>query len=348
MTGIVLGQSTLVGKRMTLGYRGPRVARHGDSCRRAAATRPRVSLVRLRAAAERLAAYDVLDDPPRTEGYASGHILPRTSTSTSPAIQGSPPDSLRAAPPGQSSPRPLSQRAWELVRHLGRASPPLFLARIFPSPSGRRVGGEGVHPGPGLLLASTDCPPGHIEPLSQASDRRRCRGPPAPVRTERSLVARLVYAVADPDLPERVSLVGDPIHKGDDALARGSNLVVDVGMVAAGISPALPPRSASTFISRSADGVAQLSEQYGITRPAAGILALADRLDGAVVAISEYTDSAACALDLRAAGPRPPGCVIGMPVGFVAAEESSTCWRPGLQASSYAARGAGRRSPPRR
>ena len=77
MAGLVPGGSTLVGKRMTLGYREVRARR--DTPHRPggpAASRPRVPLVGLRRRRPRpLAAYDVLGDPPRAEGYASGNVL---------------------------------------------------------------------------------------------------------------------------------------------------------------------------------------------------------------------------------------------------------------------------------
>ena len=121
-------------------------------------------------------------------------------------------------------------------------------------------------------------------------------------------MARLVYAAGDPDLAERVSLVGDPIPAAIEALAGGANLVVDVGMVAAGLSPTLLSRlGIEVHVAIRADGVAALAEQHGITRSAAGILALADRLDGAVVAIGNAPTALLALLDLCAAGKDSPG-----------------------------------------
>ena len=52
------------------------------------------------------------------------------------------------------------------------------------------------------------------------------------------------------------------------------------------------------------------------------MLALGERLDGAVVAIGNAPTALLALLDLVAAGVARPAAVIGVPVGFVAAAES--------------------------
>ena len=65
-----------------------------------------------------------------------------------------------------------------------------------------------------------------------------------------------------------------------------------------------------------------LAAHHGITRSAAGILALSDALNGSVVAIGNAPTALLALLDLAATRGIRPAAVVGMPVGFVAAEES--------------------------
>jgi precorrin-8X/cobalt-precorrin-8 methylmutase len=138
-----------------------------------------------------------------------------------------------------------------------------------------------------------------------------------------SLVARLVYAAGDPTLAERVALRGDPISAAVAALAGGASLVVDVGMVAAGISrPSMAALGTRLHVAIQAAGADALARERSITRSAAGILSLVGHLDGAVVAIGNAPTALLALLDLIQSGQARPAAIIAMPVGFVAADES--------------------------
>jgi precorrin-8X/cobalt-precorrin-8 methylmutase len=178
-----------------------------------------------------------------------------------------------------------------------------------------------VRPGP--LLREHGLPPAEIEALSRRRIEAEIAERLPTSEPERGLVARLVYAAGDPDLASRVVLVGDPIGSAVEALSRGALLVVDVGMVAAGISrPLLAKLGVEMQVVIRVEGIEQIAAGSAITRSAAGMLALADRLDGAVVALGNAPTALLALLDLvRERGIRP-AAVVGMPVGFVAAEES--------------------------
>ena len=140
---------------------------------------------------------------------------------------------------------------------------------------------------------------------------------------ERSLVAWLVYAAGDPDLAPRVAVRAGAIDAAVRALRAGAGLIVDVGMVAAGLSQVdLAALRVELWVAIKAAGVATIAAEHGITRSAAGMLALADRLDGAVVAVGNAPTALLAVLDLVAQAGARPAAVIGVPVGFVAAEES--------------------------
>ena len=140
---------------------------------------------------------------------------------------------------------------------------------------------------------------------------------------ERSLVARLVYTAGDPALVPDVRCSDGAIDAAMVALRRGCPLVVDVRMVAAGLDRRTLERLGITpIVAIDAPGVAELAEREGITRSAAGMLALGTRLDGAVVAIGNAPTALLALLDLAEMGIARPAAVLGFPVGFVAAAES--------------------------
>lgn len=307
MAGLVPGESTLAGKRLTLGYREVRARR--DTPIAQAGQRLRGHEFHWSVCEpppEPLAAYDVLGDTPRAEGYAAGNVLAsyvHLHFASDPTLA---PRFVDACATGAPSPDPFPVERGAGAMRVGDPMVGMI---------------EGIPPGP--LLREHGLPPSEIEPLS----RRRIEaaiGDRLPAsEPERGLVARLVYAAGDPDLAERVSLLGDPIPAAVAALARGSNLVVDVGMVAAGLSQKLlAGLGLRVHVAIRADGVAAHAARHGITRSAAGVLALADRLDGAVVAIGNAPTALLALLDLCAGGGIRPAAVVGMPVGFVAADES--------------------------
>lgn len=144
-----------------------------------------------------------------------------------------------------------------------------------------------------------------------------------PDEPERGLAARLVYAAGDPALASQIELSPDLVAAALEALRRGRPVVVDVGMAAAGLArPALDALGCPLLVALHAEGAAALAVELGITRSAAGILALGMRLDGAVVAVGNAPTALLALLDLAAAGVARPAAVIGVPVGFVAAEEA--------------------------
>jgi len=173
------------------------------------------------------------------------------------------------------------------------------------------------------LLRKYGLPPDQIERLSHARIIERI-GESLPSREpERGLVARLVYAAGDPDLAGNVVVQRGGIEAAIKSLREGATVVVDVRMVAAGVSKAALDRlGCQLLVALDAAGVDALAADVGITRAAAGTLALGDRLGGAVVAVGSAPPALLALLDLVAEGAVRPAAVIGMPVGFVAASES--------------------------
>lgn len=138
----------------------------------------------------------------------------------------------------------------------------------------------------------------------------------------RQVVERIMHTTAD------VSWVGDVVAD-EEGLARGraalladAPLVVDVRMLAAGVT------ARESVIALDAAGGTELATERGCTRSAAGIrLAAGEYPDGAVWAIGNAPTALAELVALIGAGLVVPALVIGLPVGFVGACEAKAALR---------------------
>jgi precorrin-8X/cobalt-precorrin-8 methylmutase len=176
-------------------------------------------------------------------------------------------------------------------------------------------------PVPGGLLDRWGMPPEEIEARSRGVARRlvdgRWRG------EEAELAATILYAGGDPALAEALRFGGDPVVSARLALSGGAGLLVDVGMVAAGIRP-WPDRRLAVAIELAASG-------DGLTRAAAGIKAGWDGWGaGGVVVVGNAPTALLAALDL-AGTCGAPACVIATCPGFsIASEAKEALFASGL------------------
>jgi precorrin-8X/cobalt-precorrin-8 methylmutase len=147
----------------------------------------------------------------------------------------------------------------------------------------------------------------------------------------RAVVERIVHTTADPGWVDDLVADETALAAGAAALRAGAPLVVDVTMVAAGIT-AYP-----SICLLGGTGASR-----GPTRSAAGIRAAAGRAaGGAVWAVGNAPTALAELLRLCHNGIVRPALVVGLPVGFVGAAESKAALRAtGLpQLSNRSARG---------
>ncbi|MGH3764025.1 MAG: precorrin-8X methylmutase [Pseudonocardiaceae bacterium] len=144
----------------------------------------------------------------------------------------------------------------------------------------------------------------------------------------RAVTERVIHASADLDYASDLRCEEDSLHAGARALAMGAPLVVDVRMLAAGITSRrclvaldLAPEDMST---------------PALTRAAAGIrAAAAEHPDGAVWVVGNAPTALRELIRLAAAGGLRPALVIGLPVGFVDAAAAKAALRDsGLPALS--------------
>ncbi len=151
-----------------------------------------------------------------------------------------------------------------------------------------------------------------------------------PPRT-RDVVERIIHTTADPGWLDDLVTDEAALEAGAAALATGAPLVVDVTMVAAGITgyPAVCH-------------LAEVARAEGMTRAAAAIRLAADEVsDGAVWAVGNAPTALAELLRLAGTGRIRPALVVGVPVGYVGAAQAKAALRAtGLpQLSNRSARG---------
>lgn len=133
---------------------------------------------------------------------------------------------------------------------------------------------------------------------------------------------RCAIAVGDLAMAELLRFRLDPVEAGLAALEVGAPIVADIRMVEVG----LQKRGHASPVLCALDHGAERAEREGITRTSAGLLALGDRLSGAVVVIGNAPSALLALCGMIEHGLRP-ALVIGTPVGFVNASESKELLR---------------------
>jgi precorrin-8X/cobalt-precorrin-8 methylmutase len=144
----------------------------------------------------------------------------------------------------------------------------------------------------------------------------------------RAVVERIVHTTAEVSWAGDVVASEDGLRAGHRALHGSADLVVDVRMLAAGVTA----REAVVAIDEPA--VADLAEADGITRSAAGFRLAARRCpEGAVWVVGNAPTALAELTRLISTGAVEPALVIGLPVGFVGSCEAKAALRRAQVAS---------------
>lgn len=140
---------------------------------------------------------------------------------------------------------------------------------------------------------------------------------------ERTVVKRLVHTSGDPSLAEAVRFSDGAVDAGVAALRAGGAVFTDTHMARTGINQDRVAALGGSVACLIADeAVAAEARRTGRTRAATAMRTLGPRLDGSVVALGNAPTALREVLALAAEGVARPALVIGMPVGFVDAEES--------------------------
>jgi precorrin-8X/cobalt-precorrin-8 methylmutase len=110
----------------------------------------------------------------------------------------------------------------------------------------------------------------------------------------------------------------EAVAHGRAALAAGRPIVCDVRMLQAGLTKV----ESEVLCAIDLDETTLLARRRGCTRSAAAMEILAERLEGAIVAIGNAPTALWKVMELAAQGGPRPALVVGLPVGFVGAKES--------------------------
>ncbi|MHC4404450.1 MAG: precorrin-8X methylmutase [Planctomycetota bacterium] len=132
------------------------------------------------------------------------------------------------------------------------------------------------------------------------------------------IARRVIHSTADFSFAGSLRVHPRAIERAAGAISAHRPIVCDVRMVQAGITKT----GCEILCAISDPEVVRRAEAQGCTRSAAAVEFLAERIDGAIVAIGNAPTALWKILELSVNGVLCPAVVVGLPVGFVGAAES--------------------------
>jgi precorrin-8X/cobalt-precorrin-8 methylmutase len=139
---------------------------------------------------------------------------------------------------------------------------------------------------------------------------------------EEQVVVRIIHACGMTEIARDIAMSPGFAEGVRRALLNGAPILCDSKMVASGITRARLPANNAVICTLDDPNVPALARKIGNTRTAAAMELWGDRLAGAVVAIGNAPTALFRLLEMLDGGTKPPAAVIGLPVGFVGAQES--------------------------
>jgi precorrin-8X/cobalt-precorrin-8 methylmutase len=128
---------------------------------------------------------------------------------------------------------------------------------------------------------------------------------------------RCVIATGDPAFAELMRFNNDPIKAGIHAIRKGSPIFTDIRMIQVGITK----RGHKCDVRCLLDEGTEIARKTGVTRTAAGFMALEKELNGAIIVIGNAPSAALTVCRMIKEGLHP-ALLVATPVGFVNAAES--------------------------
>ncbi|MEQ3552458.1 precorrin-8X methylmutase [Pseudonocardia nematodicida] len=136
------------------------------------------------------------------------------------------------------------------------------------------------------------------------------------------VAVRMIHACGQVDLTADIAASDHVVENARRALQAGAPILCDAMMVASGVTAARLPAGNEVLCLLRDPRVPEHAARIGNTRSAAALELLADRFDGAVVAIGNAPTALFHLLDLIDRGAPRPAAILGIPVGFIGAAES--------------------------
>lgn len=140
---------------------------------------------------------------------------------------------------------------------------------------------------------------------------------------ELPIVKRVIHATGDFDFAKNMRFHPDAVEAGIRAIKNGKDILVDVQMVEAGINKRLLKRWGGKVICRIKDAEYRMQDRENKTKAEIGIeMGLKENNNIGIIAIGNAPTALYRAMKLIRNGIFQPELVIGVPVGFVKAQES--------------------------
>ncbi|SFN01451.1 precorrin-8X methylmutase [Pseudonocardia ammonioxydans] len=136
------------------------------------------------------------------------------------------------------------------------------------------------------------------------------------------VAVRMIHACGQVDLPADIAASEQLVDSARRALKAGGPILCDATMVASGVTAARLPAGNEVLCLLRDPRVPEHARAIGNTRSAAAFELLADRFEGAVIAVGNAPTALFHVLDLIDRGAPRPAAILGIPVGFVGAVES--------------------------
>ena len=137
------------------------------------------------------------------------------------------------------------------------------------------------------------------------------------------VVRRVIHATADFDLGRSMQFQKGAVESGITAIRAGKPVIADVAMVQAGISkPRLEKYGSEVRVYISRPDVAEAAKAEGITRAIVATRRAVEESPDGIFVIGNAPTALLELIKLVKAGKARPSLIIGVPVGFVSAEES--------------------------
>jgi precorrin-8X/cobalt-precorrin-8 methylmutase len=140
--------------------------------------------------------------------------------------------------------------------------------------------------------------------------------------TEERVAVRLIHACGMVEIAREIVMSPAFADNARWALMGGAPILCDSKMVANGVTRARLPAGNEVICTLDDAVVPDLARKVGNTRSAAAMELWRDKLGGALVAIGNAPTALFRLLEMLDEGAAPPAAIIGLPVGFVGAQES--------------------------
>ena len=157
--------------------------------------------------------------------------------------------------------------------------------------------------------------------IYDAHHPRRGR-PVALLPAEADVAIRMIHACGQVEAARSFVFSSDFVSAARTALSAGAPIFCDAEMVSHGVTRARLPAGNEVICTLRDPCTTEIAKEIGNTRSAAAIDLWGERMAGSVVAIGNAPTALFYLLERLRDGAPKPAAIIGMPVGFVGAQES--------------------------